>query len=143
MKNWFSLILLTFMLFSCRKQGCRDPLATNYDAKASNQFPCCCTYEGKCTFWFDQATSDSLINNNVDTLFIWLQNDIAGIIPTTNWVEAEPQCGSEQGATITLDMSSSSKLGMDCRVKASGGGQYWQLNIGFAGGLCKIEELVW
>jgi len=43
MKRWFALLYVSFIIFSCQKEGCTDPAASNYNESAGKE-------DGSCSY---------------------------------------------------------------------------------------------
>jgi len=56
---WASVALTTISLSSCKKEGCRDPEALNYDADAQKECDHCCEYE-------DHGEVKVTVNHKID-----------------------------------------------------------------------------
>lgn len=67
------ITLIGFSIISCKKEGCTDEFATNYEVKAKTN-NLLCTYEGSLLFWMNESTSDSLkLNTGSKALRYWVQ----------------------------------------------------------------------
>lgn len=87
------LFIATILFTSCKKEGCTDSLAENYDQEADKNDNTC-TYEGKVTFWLDANSSIEFGNNMVDDLFILIDEVKIGQMTTTSSLLNAPGCGS-------------------------------------------------
>ena len=63
-----SVLMLT-TLNACKKEGCTDSFATNYDEKADSDNGTC-TYTGTIQFWYGKSASDWLDTVEVTSLVI-------------------------------------------------------------------------
>lgn len=97
--------LLTLGLFisgamlvsSCKKEGCTNPSAENYDPKAKVS-DLSCTYTAEVVFWFNEATSQALNAGGVTKLNFLLNGESIGTSGTDMFWEEAPKCGA--GGTI-------------------------------------------
>ena len=48
MKHYIFTLLISIILFSCKNEGCTDPLAINFD-ESSNKNDGSCQYSSNCT----------------------------------------------------------------------------------------------
>jgi len=64
MKNISKVILLSLVImaitYSCKRRGCMDDCATNYDAKAEKESGSCTFADAQVTFWTDGNTHGPL-----------------------------------------------------------------------------------
>ncbi|MBK6526204.1 MAG: hypothetical protein IPG07_12035 [Crocinitomicaceae bacterium] len=101
MKRYLVMTILSFSatLISCKKEGCTDPQAFNYNADA-NENDGTCTYQSRTSFWFNQTTSNWLsVTNGITSLNIYLNEVLAGTMDPTDW-KVGPDCGGDN-FTIT------------------------------------------
>lgn len=96
MKTLFSILLLSIALIgfnSCKKSGCTDPQADNYDYDA-NDNDGSCTYTGSVTFWMSTGSYyvDVTVNGSTKTI-------------SSNYASA-PDCGTSGCANFTLPSGS-------------------------------------
>lgn len=90
----FGLFISGAMLFSsCKKEGCTNPAAENYDSKAKTS-DLSCTYSVDVVFWFNEATSQALVAGGVDKLKFYLNGESIGTSGTDKFWEEAPKCGS-------------------------------------------------
>lgn len=78
-----------FVSVSCKKEGCTDPLADNYNASA-NDNDGSCEYTGQVTFWMSSGS------DNVNVTL----NGITSTISVN--LSAVPDCGANGCANFTL-----------------------------------------
>ncbi len=100
-----TLILLVAIIglsfASCKKYGCTDPDALNFDDKVrSNNLVC--EYEGSILFWYDKITQDSLeqIYGKIRALEYYVDLERIDSIEFTNPQDKLPRCGSKEVANF-------------------------------------------
>ncbi|WP_107039293.1 hypothetical protein [Brumimicrobium mesophilum] len=102
------LLLSGGILFSsCKKEGCTNPVAENYDAKAKTSDKSC-TYSVDVVFWFDEVTSQALMGSGIDKLKFYLNEENIGTSNTDIFWEEAPKCdeGGSIRFTKTLEKAS-------------------------------------
>lgn len=78
---------------SCKKEGCLDANATNYDSEVKKDDGSC-TYEASAVFWIDAQTSGGLQNNWIDELKFYIDENYIGKMSTNSSLLIAPQCNS-------------------------------------------------
>lgn len=126
----------------CKKEGCTDPDATNYDDGAKNDDGNC-QYQGEIVFWYDEQTSDSLIADNATALKIYVDNQIEGSYATSVYFTGAPDCGQNSTVTVTKDLGSDKSKTFTYSVKDDTGFEYWSGNTTFVANTCATEQLTW
>jgi hypothetical protein len=145
MKQLTSALFVLLFLQSCQHDGCDDLLAKNYDSKVTNEkYACCCLYEGNIGLWFNASTSDSLVANGIDSLFLFVNDVLMDSTSVQNFQTNSTNCMGSLNAVI--DLSSSKALSKTYRVRPQSANTGISLFIGepyVEGGKCFVEELVW
>ena len=102
-----AVMLLSLMVISCKKPGCTDPEATNFQANAKHQ-DTICRYEGSVVFWYDEETSDSLKSFfGGDSLKFWVEHNYVDSLSVIDNLDEAPECGDKDVATYLADFGSS------------------------------------
>ena len=95
-----AIIGLTFA--SCKKYGCTDPEALNFEEKVrSNNLTC--AYEGSILFWYDQITQDSLqqLYGQIRALEYYVNDVRIDSLELNNPQDKIPRCGASEIATYS------------------------------------------
>jgi len=108
MNSVVAVMLLSLLVFSCKKPGCTDPIATNYDIKAKSD-NINCTYEGQVGFWYNEAAGKKLKALGGDSLkFFMYENYIdsskviyVDSLSVIDFLDEAPECGASDVATYT------------------------------------------
>lgn len=98
--GWIALFLL---LAGCkRKEGCKDPNATNYCPECKKAENGSCEFAYTLGFWFDSTFSARLRQNGIDTFWIKLsyfdpqgnfqEMEVGGYLSSQYFREAPPTC---------------------------------------------------
>lgn len=123
MKRWHILLLVPFLVFaSCRRKGCTDPSAANYDVKATKESGDCtyrygctdtnavnydptvqfsngsCIFQGRAVLYLAEAIP-------CDTVTVAINNASSKRL-TTVLNLTDVQCGQSGAANFTLDPGS-------------------------------------
>lgn len=96
----FSFIVLSISLSvytSCKKEGCDDPAALNYDEKANSNNGTC-LYELSTIFWFGDTTAVHLNNAGITMMTYYVDSNLIGMNYPSSYWSSEPVCG--QGVTF-------------------------------------------
>ena len=135
-------ILGTLAMTSCKKEGCLDANATNYDIKAKKSDGTC-TYTSSVAFWFNQATSDWLVAEGTTKIYIEIDDVQKLDMLVTEFDSIEPNC--ESGDVIfqrlTYDLGGSYAQSYPLKVKDDNGDVIWVSSVVFTGGSCDNYQL--
>ncbi len=118
MKNKLSLLLLVaFSLFACKKEGCTDEKADNFnkDAKKNDSS---CTYTAKSIFWFNSDTAINLAGELLTKLDVYVDGSKVGSIDIDQYLESAPSCGSSKGISYNLDLGKTTSKSISYVVKS-------------------------
>lgn len=116
MKNSVVLIVLLSLAFvSCKKKGCTDIAADNYQGAATADDGSC-TYSGSIVFWFDDTTANNLFGNSILSVDIYIDNVISGSLNWNQYTSAAPVCGVS-GFTEVTDLASSASMELSYHVR--------------------------
>ncbi len=93
------------LLAACKKEGCTDTNAVNYNEEA-NTDDGSCMYNATAHFWMDATTSQNLqlvsISGFID---VYLDGLYAGTMDISAFSNTQPPCGNG-GASFTHDLGS-------------------------------------
>lgn len=96
-KITFILTFFSVALFSCKKKGCTDPGALNYNSKAG--LDCCCEYNGFISFYTRTGYQNGQIGIYIDSSFV---KNMSGIYVGSS----DPTCntsGHPSGTAVFLE----------------------------------------
>lgn len=134
------LIAAASSLVSCKKEGCTDPDAVNYNADAG-QDDSSCRYEGSIVFWYRQDIADQLAANGVDLLAATFFTEEVGTHVPNNPTSSAPSCGAVGSFTIERDMGSSKSQVIDYIIDEVDGFGFWSDVVTIQANKCKTVEL--
>lgn len=104
-KSLLFMTLLFLFLGSCRKEGCMDEAATNFDPTA-NDDDFSCNYEGSIVFWMDEETSEYFQDNDIPWLDYYVSSSKVTYGQTSLFSsEGLPVCGEEEFFTADIFMT--------------------------------------
>ncbi len=102
-----TLLLFAFplLIMSCKKAGCNDQTAINYDETAEKG-DASCKYEGKVMFYVPTANQNAY---GQDTVLVMVNDVVIGKQSTDNVLSVAPKCndidvinyGKEMGETVS------------------------------------------
>lgn len=133
LKNFKAILALFFCLAffnSCKKEGCTDIYATNYDSAAKTNDGSC-QYEGTVQFWYNQSTSQNLIDDGSTSLTISVDGNVIGSYATSVYFSGEPSCGQASIVRTVKNLGSSKTKAATYRVIDDFGDEIWAGNFTF------------
>lgn len=141
--SYITMLLLisgTVTLSSCRKEGCTDKTATNYNAKAKKDDGTC-SYEGSIVFWYDLTTAASLQSIGETSLTYYFDGVIVGSqAASVGWTGA-PECGQNGSITVTKSLGFVKSKSYSFKVVDQDGVTIWENTITLDANTCKKEQL--
>ncbi|RFC54294.1 hypothetical protein [Brumimicrobium aurantiacum] len=101
------LFLSGAMLFSsCKKEGCTNPDADNYDASA-NISDKSCLYTTDVIFWLKEDQSNSLVNDDIKKVDFYLNEEFLGNASTESFWDEAPTCDSTNVIRFSKELQKS------------------------------------
>ena len=139
---FFALIVSTISFTACKTEGCTDADSVNFDADA-NKDDGSCKYEGAVVFWFNQTTSENLIEGGVQNLSVYVNDELAGNYATTAFFETRPDCSSDSAVIATKDLGSDKIKSYVYKVIDDDDWTWWEGTIEYEANACIPFELQW
>jgi hypothetical protein len=102
-------IPVALSITGCKKQGCVDPIATNY-SDAAKKDDGSCTYTSKLIFWQDIDAATSWVPLNVSSLKFYVNGQYIGSCMANDYMTGQPSC-SQNGQTATTLQLGKNKTG--------------------------------
>ncbi len=127
-------------LSSCRKEGCTDKTAKNYNQDAKKDDGTC-TYEGSVVFWIDQSTSANLLIAGETSLTFYFDGVVVGSQAATTFWTGAPECGQNGSITVTKSLGGVKSKSFPFKVLDQDGITIWESNITLNANTCLKEHL--
>ncbi len=132
------------MLFtSCAEEevlGCIDPIADNYDGDA-DVTDGSCEYSGEIVFWYNQSTSQALINDAATALTYYVDGKVVGSSATSVYWTGAPECGQAASVTVIKDLGNAKNKSYTFSVQDDMEYEYWSGIANFTANTCVATEL--
>jgi hypothetical protein len=145
-KQIFAMALAGFSLASlnsCKKEGCTDAIAENYNADADKNDGSC-TYKASVSFWYNQATSQNLQDDVITSLTFYIDNQVIGSYASSVFFPSSPACGQSSVVSKTLDLGQSKTKTASYMVKDELGDEVWSGTVTFDASVeCTTYELTY
>lgn len=137
------VILSTTTFVGCKKEGCTDINATNYDSEAKDDDGSC-RFEGSVQFWYNQATSENLLDDGSASLTFSVDGEVIGSYAASVFFASNPSCGQASVVRTTKDLGSAKTKTSTYRVVDDFGDEIWTGNVTFdAADECLSIELTY
>ncbi|MFN5307347.1 MAG: hypothetical protein ACK5CV_09325 [Bacteroidota bacterium] len=126
-----SVLMLT-TLNACKKEGCTDSFATNYDEKADSDNGTC-TYTGTVQFWYGKSASDWLDTVEVTSLAYYVDNQLIGSSAANVYFTGDPSCTQANVVRKTMDLGLAKTKTVPYKVVDQNSDIIWSGNATFDG----------
>lgn len=140
-KIFTAAVLILVGLTSCKKEGCTDIDATNFDAEAKKDNGAC-TYEGNTVFWYGEDMANFLVDDGAVSLTYYVDNKIVGSsAAAVYWNGISPNCGASGLVTVSKDLGNAKTQAFTYEIVDQDGWIYWQGILNFNANTCLSFEL--
>ena len=143
------LIILSFAVMSlisfnsCKKEGCTDSIADNYNSDADKDDGSC-SYSAKVNFWYNGTTSQNLQDDVITSLTFYIDNEVIGSYASSVFFTTSPECGQSSVVSKTLNLGSLKSKTANYFVKDDLGDEVWAGTVTFDASVeCTNYELVY
>lgn len=99
------MIIGAVSLSSCKKEGCTDGDATNFDSEADEDDGSC-KFEGKVVTWWKQNVSTAAQAADVNTIRIYIDGSLVKERPANTYFSSAPSCETSSAYPFTIDLGS-------------------------------------
>lgn len=140
MKLFVAMLAFGAVMSSCKKEGCIDVNAVNYDADAKKDNGTC-TYEGSVVMWYGESTATNLVNDGATSLKYYVDGQLVGSSSADVYWTAAPECGQTSSVTIEKDLGIAKNKSYDYYVEDQTGWKYWEGTLNFTANTCLALEL--
>lgn len=139
-KKYVFVLVVFGLLVSCKKEGCTDIKATNYDEEAVNDDNSC-VYSADVSFWFNSTVSFFLDEYGVTELSVYVNDSLVGTMDPADSKSA-PDCGGD-AFTFTYPLNDFPSRTVAYSVYDQTGNDQFTGTIAVYGGDCTSKELKW
>ena|SRR5688572_33507151 len=145
MKHLLNISLLALFLVSgtsCKREGCTDNDAENFDPKAKKNDNTC-RFEGSAVLWYGQETSGHLVLTGASSLRYFVDNELQGSTAADVYFTGAPACNQNGSITITRDLGGVKGKTYAYRVEDQLGRIVWEGLLNLEANTCIQKELVY
>jgi len=135
-----SVLLLSICLCSCKKLGCTDQNAMNFEKEAKKNDQSC-AYEGSVGIWFDTVKAQEYAVDSVITLIYFVDGNNVGTISSGQYSNVLPTCDSPEVLTVEFNMGKVSSAAHSLIVKRETGLVIDNYIFTVEGGKCSLYLL--
>ncbi|PWH85376.1 hypothetical protein DIT68_08925 [Brumimicrobium oceani] len=125
------------LLTSCKKEGCTNPVADNYDAEAKTS-DLSCVYTVDAVFWFKESVSIALQAAEINKLTYLLNGEPFGTSKTDVFWEEAPECGSAGSIKFSTELKESNSEPFYYSVTDEEGLELWREIITLDTDSCRV-----
>jgi hypothetical protein len=130
-------------LNSCKKEGCIDAIADNYNADADKDDGSC-NYSASVSFWYNGTTSANLQLDDISSLTFYVDNQVIGSYAANVFYPSAPACGQSSVVSKTFDLGKSKTKTASYLVKDDFGDEVWSGTVTFDASVeCTTIELTY
>jgi hypothetical protein len=131
-------IPVALSITGCKKQGCVDPIATNY-SDAAKKDDGSCTYKEDVIFWIDYNGYQALQTLGVSGVTLYVDGVLVGSSLSSLYWNGEPSCDQQGNFKVTIDMGKNISKTIQYEVKDNNGNSiYTDSYIVVAGDCSKV-----
>lgn len=136
-----AIVISGLMMSSCKKEGCTDKDAINYQtfAKVDNGS---CTYSGSVILWYKAGVFTGLASYGVTNLSLYIDDEFQGEYPVGFYSPSEPTCGTSNTMSLELDLGSEKSKEFNYEIKDQNGTVRWSGVLDLSASQCSSYELI-
>lgn len=135
----FCSALFLVLVSGCKKEGCDDQFALNYNSKV-NKNNGTCLYELKSVFWYGEEASTNLQDDNITSLRFFVGDLLIGTKMTNEYWSTAPDCGFgmnfRENSSLTSTTHNYSVLDQNNEV-------VWSGTLTLGAGVCISKEMTY
>jgi hypothetical protein len=137
--TFYSLLIIT-SLVSCKREGCTDLDAVNYDPDARENDGSC-AYTGGGVFWYNQSVAQGLLDDGAVSLTYYLDGQLIGSSAAGVYFTGAPLCDQTGLVNFTRDLGNSKSKAYQYEVIDQTGWVYWEGIVNISADECLQLEL--
>ena len=134
------ILIMTLLIGSCKKEGCTDSLAENYNEKAKKDDGSC-TYKADALIWWNEETSTALEDYESYVLYIYVDNVLVSTESIALFWNSAPECGAQGTVTASRDMKGNSKETVPYYIKDEYDEVLWDGYLEYEAGVCYSQQV--
>lgn len=107
-KIFLAATMVAALMTGCKDkevQGCTDSTATNFNVDANVN--CCCSYEGKVVFYWNEQTKNWLNSRNITTMKLYIDGNYIATDTPGSYTNVEPSCDGSYAFSFKENITSS------------------------------------
>jgi len=138
----FSLLLLTTLSFSCKKEkikGCKTSFATNYNSTAEEDDGSC-QYASKVIFWQNQTNAGSWSALGVTSLKFYINGKLIGSCAANVYNSSPPTCKGSGQASENVNLGSSKTKNVSYSIKDQSNFEWYKGSMSLDGSTCTTHQ---
>lgn len=126
---------------SCKKEGCMDVDAENYDADAKKSATC--SYKGSAVLWNNEASTNGMMSDGVNSLVYYVGGNLVGSSSSGVYFASQPDCGGLGAVSFSVDLGEEKAKTFPYKVLDQNDAVVWSGNIEIQANTCLGLELVY
>lgn len=134
------ILIVGFTITSCKKKGCIDSDADNYNSEAVKDNGTC-SYNGSVMFWYLEPTSIVLVNTGAETLTYKVNGVVIGTSLAAEYTTIVPFCGQPGAMSVTHAIGNDKKKSFNYSITDQTGYEHFGGTTNFSGGACLSIKL--
>lgn len=139
----FTMTALAVLTFdSCKKEGCTNADADNYDSSAKKDDGSC-TYTGRHVIWYNSATAVNLAYDGITSLTYYVDGAVVGSSSASVYWTGSPDCGTNGSITVSKNLGTSNSKSFSYSVKDQDDAEVWSGTLNFVGNQCTAFQLTY
>lgn len=136
------MMAIVLLASSCKKEGCTDESAVNYNSKAKKDDGSC-TYSGEVVLWWNQNTSSEMQIFGSTVVKLYIDGQFVDSKSASTYWTSAPDCGTNATMTVTKDLGKDKAKSFSFEIQDQDTDVLWTGTLSFDANTCTTQELVW
>jgi hypothetical protein len=136
-----AIVISGLIMSSCKKEGCTDKEAVNYQASAKVDNGSC-TYSGSVILWYKVGVFTGLASYGVTNLSLYIDDELQGEYPVGFYSPSEPTCGTTNTMSLELNLGSEKSKEFNYEIIDQNGTVRWSGILDLSASQCSSYELM-